>query len=404
MNHVQVYENEAFTVTRKQEAALKRVLGGRLRQVDRRRARIWGVAGHVRLDNGEIWHVRSRKAGAACLLTWLAYADPGLAALRLLRPLPETTREGDLGPLVARVFCAATWHAIQTSGLLRAYHRQSVRSSMIRGRIDFPRLVHAGGDLSRTPCIVFSRLPQTPLNRLLAAAVAQIRRDPVLRASAGADLPPLATALADVSPHLDRALLSARIPLSRLEQPFAASHALACLILRSAGLASGSEHEGAGFLVDLANLFERAVARAFRDAPFAAEAKWRVQLLREAPSTPSTQGSSMELDVFLPDVRGQRVVVDAKYKTRVTTGNLQQMITYCVASGTHQAVLVFPAGHLTDRRAHVLVPHRGPPAYRIHLVEFELTQTDLAGWRDAGRRLADAVVHAVSPTAPATAI
>lgn len=396
MTRVDVYENEPFPVQPDQEEALQRILAGRLKRVARDRLRITGVAGHVRLPDGEIWNIRSRKADAACLLTWLAYADPVLEALRLLDFLPEQTQAGDLGPLVARAFCLATWRAIQTSGLLRAYHRQHIRSPVIRGRIDFSRLAHTGGDLSRTPCIVFSRLPQTPLNRLLAAAVERIRRDPVLRLAAGASLPPLAAALAEVPPLVDAALLSARMPLSRLEQSFESSYALACLILRSTGLASGNALDGLGFLVDLANIFERAVARAFHDSSFEARSKHPVHLLRESPAARLTKAIPMQLDVYLPSVHGHRVVVDAKYKDSIATANLQQMVTYCIATGAQHAVMVFPAGHLTDKRTYLLVPpHQGAASLRIHLVEFELTQTKLSGWHEAGRRVAAEVVHKV---------
>lgn len=401
MTRVDVYENEPFPVRPDQEDALQRVLAGRLKRVARDKLRITGIAGHVRLPNGEVWNIRSRKADAACLLTWLAYADPVLEALRLLDPLPEQTQEGDLGPLVARAFCVATWRAIQTSGLLRAYHRQHIRSPVIRGRIDFARLAHTGGDLSRTPCIVFSRLPQTPLNRLLAAAVERIRRDPVLRLAAGASLPPLAAALAEIPPIVDTALLSARTPLSRLEQPFESSYALACLIVRSTGMASGNELDGLGFLVDLANLFERAVARAFHDSPFETRSKHPIHLLRESPAARLTKAIPMQLDVYLPNVHGHRVVVDAKYKTRIVTANLQQMITYCVATGAQHAALVFPAGHLDDKRTYLLVPpHPDATPLRIHIVEFDLTQTKLAGWHEAGRRVAAEVEQKVQGSAP----
>jgi 5-methylcytosine-specific restriction endonuclease McrBC regulatory subunit McrC len=401
VKRVTVYENEPFPVRRDQEKALQRVLAGRLKRVTRDKLRITGVAGHVRLSNGELWNIRSRKADAVCLLTWLAYADPVLDALRLLDSLPEQTQAGDLGPLVARAFCVATWRAIQTSGLLRAYHRQHIRSPVIRGRIDFARMAHTGGDLSRTPCIVFSRLPQTPLNRLLAATVERIRRDPVLRLAAGASLPPLAAALAEIPPIVDTALLSARIPLSRLEQPFESSYALACLIVRSTGMASGKELDGLSFLVDLANLFERAVARAFHDSPFETRSKHPIHLLRESPATRLTKAIPMQLDVYLPNVHGHRVVVDAKYKTRIATANLQQMITYCVATGAQHAVLVFPAGHLDDRRTYLLVPpHSDAAPLRIHIVEFDLTQTKLAGWHEAGRRVAAEVEQKVLGSAP----
>jgi hypothetical protein len=44
---------------------------------------------------------------------------------------------------------------------------------------------------------------------------------------------------------------------------------------------------------------------------------------------------------------------------------------------------------LDDKRTYLLVPpHPDATSLRIHLVEFDLTPTKLAGWHEAGRRVA----------------
>lgn len=60
-------------------------------------------------------------------------------------------------------------------------------------------------------------------------------------------------------------------------------------------MASGTELDGLGFLVDLANLFERAVARAFHDSPFEARPKQPIH-------TASAREPSMRYWCFQPAI------------------------------------------------------------------------------------------------------
>lgn len=382
-----VYENEPFVVTPDERAALRRVLGASFRETPRD-ARIVGTCGQLRLSDGRCLVIRSRKAGDASLLAWLAYADPTLASLRCLGRLPDMADDAGFGRLVARVFCLETWRAIQTTGLLRAYHRQEVRSAVIRGRIDFSRVARTGGNLGRTPCVVFARLPHTPLNRLLAAAVEALRRDPELRAASGTLLAPLGALLAEVPPVVDATELSRPRSLSRLEQPFEAAAALARLIVRRGGLSSGDTVPSVGFLVNIAALFESAVARAFRDSALDVSVKHPVPVYRSGEGTEQADRRvPMEIDVLVRSPSGEPIVVDAKYKTDVSAGNVQQMAAYCWLTGARRAVLVFPAGMLGDRRSFVLPAADGRDAIRVDLCELELGGRGLSDWREAGRRL-----------------
>jgi hypothetical protein len=83
------------------------------------------------------------------------------------------------------------------------------------------------------------------------------------------------------------------------------------------------------------------VGRAFHDSPFETRSKHPIHPLRESPAARLTKAIPMQIDVYLPNVHGRRVVVDAKYKTRIATANLQRMINYCIATGAQDAVLVF---------------------------------------------------------------
>src|SRR5690606_36878153 len=98
--------------------------------------------------------------------------------------------------------------------------------------------------LSRLPCAVWERLPGTPLNQLLAAACACIRRDAVMRAGCGIGLGQLAAVLSGVAPRVERDLLNGKLPLRRNELPFELACTLARLIVRATGMTGGSAHEG----------------------------------------------------------------------------------------------------------------------------------------------------------------
>jgi 5-methylcytosine-specific restriction endonuclease McrBC regulatory subunit McrC len=389
-----VYENEPFDATPDERAALRRLLGSRL-EVDGASVRIVKMAGHVVMPDKSVLQIRSRKATAASLLAWVAYADPAFRGVQVLGSIPKSADAGDLASTVSRAFCVATVRALEQSGLLRAYTRQQVRTATIRGRIDFARMAQTGGDLSRTPCTVFTRLPHTPLNRLLAAALELIRRDPVMREGAQSLLAPLTATFADVPPGLDRELLAGRRPLTRLEQPFGAAFALAKLIVRTLGLLGGQSVAGLSFLFDLATLFEQAVVRALSDAPCEVIAKHPVRHVRRDPTGFSIPSTAMALDVFIPNLDGRSLVVDAKYKTKVASSNLQQMVAYCWLTGARTAALVFPSGQLTRLGSYTFPStHPGDSPIEIHLVELELGAADLRGWERSGANLVRAIAGA----------
>lgn len=217
--------------------------------------------------------------------------------------------------------------------------------------------------------------------------------DPELRGAAGPTLVPLAVLLGEVPPTVDRAILDDRRPLSRLEQPFAASAALARLVLRSAGLGAGLEHGSISFLIDLAGLFEKTVARAFHESHLPSVTKRPMKIFRfSSEEVVLEHRVPMELDVFLPSVAGEPVVIDAKYKRSISAANLQQMAAYCWLTGARRAVLVCPSGIVEDRRPYLLPAGRDPTAtIRVDVAELELGNRTLAGWHEAARQLIEAI-------------
>jgi len=390
---VEVLEGAVFCCEERDLEFLSRQLGGHLE----RRADGWAITrlvGHLQLPSGEVLHITSPKAATAAVLAWVAYVDPSLRALRYLGRVPEALDEGTLAGVIARLFVTEFIVAATRLGVIRQYHRVGVRSSTVRGGIDFARLARLGGDLSRLPCIVWARQPETPLNRFLAAVVQRIALDRVMREACQREMSEVIALLGDVRPAVSSQILEGTSPLPRTERPFEGACSLGRLILRHTSLQEGQERQGFSFLINLEALFERTIAMAFREAGIAAVAKAPVPYRRVVGGETPDGSGSLEMDLFCPGLPDGPLVVDAKYKAHVSSGNLQQMVTYCFVTGARRAVLVFPKGNLTDRRSYLFAGKSGKDI-RIDLAELATDARDVVGWRQNARLLvADVLGHA----------
>lgn len=384
-----IEEGAPFEIAGEDRAHLARLLRGSLQWREDGVA-VWGVVGHIRLPSGDTLAIRSKKAPAACLLSWASYVDPSLSDLKNVRQLDDVGDDGDVGEALAVLFVRELLAVAGAHGIRRRYRRVPTRSATIRGSIDFAALSRAGGDLSRTPCVVWERLPKTPLNQLFASALRLIRRDQLMRQAVGGILNDLEAMFAEVPPALDPDLLAGRRPLERDELPFGSACAIARLILRDAGVSTGEEERGLGFLVRLDSLFEKAVVRALRDAGLDAEPKVPVAYFRLSnDGAPPTRGQ-LVLDCFLRRPGLEGIVIDAKYKSDVSPSNIDQMLTYCHLTGVSRAVLVFPTGQLDDRRAFELTSPEGR-GIRVELLEFDTAGRTTSQWRLNGRTFAESV-------------
>ena len=393
---MEVFEGQTFSLDDDDRRYIAEKVGGCLE----RREIGWAInrlVGHLYLPSGDTLRIRSAKATNASILSWLAYADPTLRSLRVIGRLPAATDVGDLAAVIARLFLRELLNAAARHGLMRRYARAQVRTSVVRGRIDFSRLARTGGDLSRIPCTVWERLPETPLNRFLAAAVSCVSHDKVMRDACTSELPQAFSLIGGVRPGVSPSLLSGRTPLPRNEQGFEAVCALARLILRNTALSEGSTHAGIAFLLNLETLFERTISRAFQEAGVHTlpQAPVRYSRLTSVNNPGAIGTGAMYMDVYCPDVAGGSVVVDAKYKTAVSSGILQQMVTYCFLTGARRGVLVFPAGHLQDRRSYRFAGggHRDGDFVRIDLAELATDASDVPGWREAAKCLVASVLE-----------
>lgn len=392
-----VEESAAITLARAEIGHLRRCLGG-LIDVRGDEVTVSRVVGHLRLPTGRTLRIRSPKAPAASVLAWTAYADPRFKALRSLAGrVPIGGGNGDIATLLARLLVQHLEDAILRHGLLRQYRRSRTDTETVRGRIDFARLARQGANLARMPCEVWDRSEATALNRFLAAAVAACARDPMLRAASDPALSRVRSRMSAVQPGIDEGLLDGTRDLARPERPFATVVALARMLLSEFGLLEGGDHLGSGFLVNLEALFERTVVRALREAGVDVVAKSPLPYGRWEGDA-RRPGSVFEIDALCRGLPGGELVVDAKYKRKISSDNLHQMVAYATLTGAARAVLVVPAGFVSDRRAYSFVRPDGSEV-RVFIVELATDARDVAAWRTSARHLTNTLL-AISSCSP----
>lgn len=397
-----VYENSTFAIEGSDLAFIQNTLGGNLE----RRRDGWAITrlvGHLALPSGRALRIRSPKATGAAVLSWMAFVDPTLAGLRFVGRVPEAVDAGDVATLATRLFFIELFAAIQRHGVGRAYVRTRAYSSAVRGRIDFAALARQGGNYSKLPCQLWERQPDTPLNRLLAAAIDAIARDIVLRGPFATDIRRAQVAFTGVPPQPNFDTLSGTVASSRTAQPYLAVEALARILITGAMLGEGQASPGVGFLVNLETLFEKTVVRALTAAKLDIDAKAKVPYSRTGEHGRHTT-HSMEADVVIRNLNSGPIVVDAKYKSTLSASNIQQMITYCFVLGARIGVLVVPGGITGDLRSYNVVPPTDGKGGRsstinIHVVELETGATTVEQWRDEAAKFVRRLALATSNNA-----
>ncbi len=394
MSTVEVWEGEAFEMLDSRDLDW---LGTRLRGSLRRRHDGWMVVqrvGWMRLPSGSDFRIRSRKANPRAILAWLAYVDPSLRDLEIFARGPVNAADGELDAFIAAAFATTLLDTVARHGLGRGYERTAVEGSTVRGRIDFARLSRQGGNLARLPCTTWLRLPSTPVNAFLAAALQRVRRVPALCDAVRTELPRLAVVLDSVRPSVAQHILDGSRPLPRNELAFAPAVALARLILTRTGLGDGSDRVGASFLIDSAKLFERTVAAGFREAGYDSSSQHVIQYTaHEAATAGAPSPRQFFADVLVREADGSKTVIDAKYKRRVSNENLHQVIAYAALTGAGSAALVVPADSQDVGRIFCVdLPGRsdahGGSRLAVRVVGLRTDGTSTRDWRAAAREMA----------------
>lgn len=368
---LELWENEPFTLPGEFSAELSAALGPYLERRDGQWL-VRRVVGHVALQCGSQVLIRSRKAPTAAVLSMLAFIDPSLEFLHFHAIRPGLGDSGELGNLLAQLFCRELSRALGAQGIQRQYQRFQEETSFVRGR-----LVFSGATLrqhqARQNCESWRRWPDTPLNRTLAAALLKIHLDQRLRENNENPLRYLRSQFADVCPIANRALVTGQQQLDRGAFAFRTSLRLAQLLLADSGAESGQEFAGLSFLLNVERLFERCVQKAFEFSG--------LRCLAGAPLSYSAYGNSrcsthnLRMDLWLPDLP---LVVDAKFKSKASVDNLHQMLTYCQLTGSRQAVLVFPHG-MSGPRAFKF--QTGADSVTVFCVELDLSGTNRGEWQ-----------------------
>ncbi len=385
----EVWEGQPFSLPSLEDGhKIKSLLGGLVN----RSGDDWTISrvvGHLRLGPDRYIWIRSRKAKAATMMSWLAFVDPHLRALQHLGHIPDVGNSGDVTGALAWLYCQQLHTLAQRTGLLKRYQQQPIVSSVVRGRIEFAEMTRKARTLARLPCLIPERIHDTKLNQLLSAALQVIGRDWWLRKSAGIYYNHCATLLQGVLPVVDQPLLTGRTSLNRLECAFEPVLVLARLLLSGNGLGEGNARDGIGFILNLESLFERTVSRAFIEAG-----------VPHREQAPLSYGRGGDLDggqfnVDLLVTSSPPVVVDAKFRSAVSSSTLQQMVTYCVMSGARRAVLVLPSGHQADQLDYrfTVAPSWGTGEIRVSVVELKTDGQDLAAWRDNGQAMVNRVLE-----------
>lgn len=379
----EIFENEPFTaLTDDDRRFLQARIGGRLQH----RQGGWVVTrlvGHIVTPAGTVFRVVSRKSRARNLLAWMTYVRPSLRFLQLDTLAAALAGEGDLSVLLVHLFLRELLAAVERHGLTMGYRQATSRGATLRGRIDFQHLLMHGHDLSRVRCTVWERAPDTPFNRLLAAAVRRIVVDPSLRSPAGDNLRVAERWFGAIPTTGVEALLQRPPALARSEESFRGAAELARLLLRLGGLGDGASHRGFSFLIDLERLFESAVQSAFvanlGEAHCTRQA--RVHYRRVTPH--GTTRVAMSIDV-LCHPPGRVVAVDAKFKHDLCAANIHQMATYCALTGAQHGALVLPGEAALDHEVHLALAS----TLKLRVLHLDTSSIDLRGWKSAGDSLA----------------
>ncbi|WP_062465691.1 McrC family protein [Demequina maris] len=303
-----------------------------------------GRVGSVRVGGLELVVRPKDKVGLSRLLFLLGYArDPGFDASDV-----SGDQDDDLWPALAESLVRQIRRALGP-GVLQGYITVDDSLRTVRGRI------RIGDQITRRPGrmipIEVSHDEYTvdiAENRLLRSAIRRMLTVPRLRPDWRASLAHLDGQLGGVS------VLTPGAPLpswsvTRMNARYVPALRLAEIVLRHASSESRAGDDAvAGFVVDMAAVYEDFVETALREAlaslPGTTRGQYPCRL--DEPDGYSTPPISMYVDV-VQTVRGMPTMIfDAKYKAsdsggRYPNADHYQMLAYCTALGIPTAWLVY---------------------------------------------------------------
>lgn len=279
---------------------------------------------------------------------------------------------------------------IELRGIYKVYRVHASNTSRPRGRIDARRTVTMNvnkGIVHKVYALRYTHTVDSPYNRLLKHALwflaqrfrRMANRNRALMKDLNRALADYEAVTLDTSPALvakvRRALAADRIPTARgyYEKPLR----IALTVVAGKGvslLTHGGEIDLAAYVVNFDDLFEAYVRQVLRAALSDPKCGIRVldgnlegkRSLFDDRRTPSAQP-----DVIVRTAAGTVVLVEVKYKEKISRADVNQAIVYGVSYRANDVVLV----HVSSSRTGSVLGTIGP--LTIHTYGFELGAKDL---------------------------
>jgi 5-methylcytosine-specific restriction endonuclease McrBC regulatory subunit McrC len=331
---------------------------GRYRTLVRRVAGLWA------LPSGETLTVHPTKGGGADVFAWLCAVDPRFQPVKWRGTAREGSEvRGNVASVVVRAFAALLEEELARAGPRRDYQRRETDTNVVRGTIRWAALARRTSPVP-VPCRFWTRDLDTPLNRLFAAAIfaASAHRD--LRDAGGTQLERLRGLFGHI-PRLPPAWIVDRTrPLPRLEAGFEAPRSLAIAVIEAVGLAHGGPQRALAFSVDLWRIFELTVEAAVLTQSWDQAPEFQAV----PPYLADEDFETSRIDA-LTWLRGEPIVIDAKYATRFSKEHLYQVLAYMKMLGSRRGALVYPAGSNVGVERFWSAP--GRPEWEVRLYEVD---------------------------------
>jgi 5-methylcytosine-specific restriction enzyme subunit McrC len=295
---------------------------------------------------------------------------------------PYAVVEDDVVTAVVRLFCREV-NALTSRGLLHGYVAQEERLLSIRGRVDLISVMRRPWERSPVPCQFDEFIPDIWLNRVLLAALSEVRRLGELPAAVRGEVHLLTQRFEGVTPTpIDLRDIERWRP-RRNEQRYVIALRLAEVILQQLSLA---DREGAGraasFTINMNQLFEDFVGRELaRRLP-------RDLALTEQYPTHLDTGTRMGIApdfVIHPEGRPRDplYVADAKYKMTESMGVISdhyQLLAYATVFGLNEGALIYCQRADDDIERAATSPVRSITV-RAAQIEHFVYRLDLSGGR-----------------------
>jgi 5-methylcytosine-specific restriction enzyme subunit McrC len=264
-------------------------------------------------------------------------------------------------------------------GYYRTYIPRAERSSHVRGRLDVGRMARAPWEVE-LPCRFSEHSADIAENQILAWTLFVIARSGLCAGGAQSAVHQAYRGLRGLAALLPYAPEDCNgRSYNRLNDDYQPMHALCRFFLEHTGPSHESgEREMLPFLVDMAGLFELFVAEWLK-------AHLPPGMVLRAQERVRGERLRFDLDLVLYDAAtgAARYVLDTKYKppTASPADDVPQVVTYALAKGCREAVLVYPAGlsQPLDEKIHDI---------RVRTLAFSLDgELDEAGEAFMGRLL-----------------